>query len=84
MGGDVFLVASYPPLIAQLNKIGLIAQLGADHLFPSKRLAIARAVQQVPQQICEGCAQRVFLECANKGGAGSKASPDASNRQMIE
>jgi SulP family sulfate permease len=84
MGGDVFLVASYPPLIAQLNKSGLIAHLGADHLFPSKRLAIARAAQQAPQQICEGCSQRVFLECANKVGAGSKASPDASNRQMIE
>jgi SulP family sulfate permease len=83
MGGDVFLVASYPPLIEQLNKTGLIAQLGADHLFPSKRLAIARAVQQVPEEICEGCAQRVFLECADKGGAGSKLVPASACQQII-
>ncbi len=69
IGGDVFLVASYQPLLAQLDRLGLIAQLGADHLYPSKRLAIARTVHHVPDKICAGCTKRVFLECAHKDGA---------------
>lgn len=66
LGGDVLIVASFPPMIAQLHKFGLIGAIGEDHLFENKRLAISKAVEDVPQKNCQTCTKRIFLECSEK------------------
>lgn len=66
IGGDVLIVASYPPLVARLKSFGLIEHLGADRLYDGKRRAIARAVEETPFATCAACAKRVFQECADR------------------
>lgn len=66
LGGNVFLVASFPPIIAQLKKFGLVSAIGETHLFENKRLAISKAVEDVPKKICQVCTKRIFLECSKK------------------
>jgi SulP family sulfate permease len=41
----------------------LLAELGTDHLFPAKRIAIAAIFERLDRGICETCRIRVFEEC---------------------
>lgn len=63
LGGDLLIVAPYPPLLERLRKLGLARGLGSDHLFDSKGPAIASAVNATQDDVCRGCTQRVFREC---------------------
>lgn len=63
LGGDLLIVAPYPPLLVRLRKLGLARGLGSDHIFDSKNPAIASAVNATRADVCRGCTQRVFREC---------------------
>lgn len=63
MGGDVFIVAHYPPMVKKLRTLGLMASVGEDHIFDNKGAAIAAAQAQVDPAICAECRTRIFIEC---------------------
>ncbi len=68
-GGDVFVVAAYPPLIKRFRRLGLVDELGEDHFFDSKGAAISAAIAATADNICEGCKIRAFTECQTRPGA---------------
>lgn len=61
-----------------------MAELGADHIFPAKRIAIATIFDRLDRGICAHCTIRVFEECQRLplpiDGAASEASPDSHAR----
>ncbi len=63
VGGDVFIVAQYPPLARRLKALGLERSLGANHIFESKGAAIGAAVKGTKPTLCAACKARIFLEC---------------------
>ena len=68
--GNTFrIVALYPPLIRDLERFGVVAELGQDNLFVSKGDAIAAATRFMRPEICATCKARVFLECGDLPGA---------------
>lgn len=83
LGGDVMIVASYPPLVTRLRKYGLIEKLGEDHLCESKRIAVARAVADAPSGICASCKKRVYLECEGRPGGAEKGNPYGAHHLAV-
>lgn len=65
-GGDMFVVAHYPPLAKKLRRLGLARILGENRIFGDKRSAIAAAVENVAPDTCALCDKRVFRECATR------------------
>ena len=61
------------------QKTGFMAELGTDHIFPAKRIAIATIFDRLDRAICAHCTIRVFEECQGLplpiDGAASDASP---------
>jgi hypothetical protein len=49
--------------MALWQKLGFIAELGVDHIFPAKRIAIDTIFQRLDRGICSHCTVRVFAEC---------------------
>ncbi len=70
-GGDFYIIAARPETVGRLERLGVLKELGEDHLFKNKEPAIAAAVRKVDPEVCAGCKARVFLECASKPGAHS-------------
>ena len=60
------------------------AELGTDHIFPAKRIAIATIFDRLDRGICAHCTVRVFEECQGLplpiDGAASDASPGSRAR----
>ena len=65
-GGNLFVVAQYPPLQQKLRRLGLDAVLGEGRIFGDKRTAIAAAVENVVPNTCAQCSKRVFRECSDR------------------
>lgn len=63
-GGSFHIVALFPPLLQSLRRFHVIEEIGGDHLHISKGDALAATIQQIDNNVCEGCTKRVFLECA--------------------
>jgi SulP family sulfate permease len=55
-------------LIAQETLIrgGFRAEIGEDHFFVSKELALKALVPKLKDEICANCTKRIFQECVNK------------------
>jgi SulP family sulfate permease len=70
MGGDLYFHRPRPPVLAQWRRDGFLAELGAHHVFPDKRRAIAAITHRLDGQICRHCTVRVFEECAELPGPG--------------
>lgn len=69
MGGGLYFHRPRPDVLATWQRSGFIERLGADHLFPDKRSAIAAIVPRLDGGICGTCPYRVFEECAHQPGA---------------
>ncbi|MDP5220696.1 SulP family inorganic anion transporter [Ruegeria sp. 2205SS24-7] len=69
LGGDVFVVAHYPPLAKRLKNLGFVDIVGSEHLYENKGEAIAAAIANTGSDICLNCTMRVFKECAGRPGA---------------
>lgn len=78
LGGDIFVVAHYPPLVRRLRRLGLVAMLGEKRFFDNKGSAIAAVVAHVQEKRCETCTARVFEECRSRPGAEVSAAVDAA------
>jgi sulfate permease, SulP family len=62
-GGDLYFHRPRPPVLELWRRVGYTQQLGADHIFPTKRIAIATIFERLDRGVCKRCAVRVFEEC---------------------
>ena len=62
-GGDLYFHRPRPPVLELWQRVGYTQALGADHIFPTKRVAIATIFQRLDRSICARCSVRVFEEC---------------------
>jgi SulP family sulfate permease len=62
-GGDLYFHRPRTPVLDLWRRIGFIDELGADHVFASKRIAIATIFDRLDRGICAHCTVRVFDEC---------------------
>ena len=45
------------------QRVGFTEELGRDHIFPTKRIAINTIFQHLDRGVCARCQVRVFEEC---------------------
>lgn len=77
-GGDLYFHRPRPPVLELWRRVGYTAELGADHVFATKRIAIATIFDRLDRGICARCTVRVFEECKSLPpvvGGGAEASP---------
>jgi SulP family sulfate permease len=78
-GGDLYFHRPRAPVLELWQRVGFMSELGADHIFPAKRIAIAAIFDRLDRSICAHCTIRVFEECQTLplpvDGAASSASP---------
>jgi SulP family sulfate permease len=78
-GGDLYFHRPRAPVLELWQRVGFMAELGTDHIFPAKRIAIATIFDRLDRGICAHCTIRVFEECQALplpiDGAASEASP---------
>jgi len=78
-GGDLYFHRPRAPVLELWQRVGFMAELGADHIFPAKRIAIATIFDRLDRGICAHCTIRVFEECQSLplpvDGAASEAAP---------
>lgn len=73
MGGDLYFHRPRPQVMAVWQRGGFLDRLGPNHIFASKRDAIATIVPQLEDEICARCTARIFDECRFRpGGADYK------------
>jgi SulP family sulfate permease len=62
-GGGLYLCNPKEGVAAFLQKSGVIAALGEDHIFDSKSEAIQRIFLRLQRDTCRECDRRIFQEC---------------------
>jgi SulP family sulfate permease len=62
-GGDLYFHRPRPPVLALWERVGYTAEIGRDHIFATKRIAIASIFGRLDRGICAHCTVRVFEEC---------------------
>jgi SulP family sulfate permease len=62
-GGDLYFHRPRAPVLELWQKVGFLEELGTDHIFPAKRIAIATIFDRLDRGICATCTIRVFEEC---------------------
>ena len=62
-GGDLYFHRPRAPVLELWQKVGFLDELGTDHIFPAKRIAIAAIFDRLDRGICATCTIRVFEEC---------------------
>ena len=63
VGGDLYFHRPRPPVLELWQRVGYTGELGADHIFATKRIAIATIFERLDRGICATCTARVFEEC---------------------
>ena len=63
-GGDLYFHRPRPQVLELWRRVGYLNELGEDHIFPTKRIAIATIFARLDRTICSRCTARVFEECA--------------------
>lgn len=74
MGGELYFHRPRPQVLSVWQRSGFLDRLGRDHVFDSKRVAIATIVPQLEDDICARCTARIFDECRFRPG-GADAAP---------
>lgn len=64
MGGDLYFHRPRPQVVEFWRHTGFDKELGPDHVFPTKRAAIATIFERLDRAVCAMCTARVFEECA--------------------
>ena len=62
-GGDLYFHRPRAPVLALWQRVGFMTELGSDHVFPAKRIAIAAIFGRLDRAICARCTVRVYEEC---------------------
>jgi SulP family sulfate permease len=68
LGGDLYFHRPRPQVLDQWQRDGFLDELGADHIFPDKRRAIATITRRLDCAICSRCTVGVFEECVSRLG----------------
>jgi sulfate permease, SulP family len=63
-GGDLYFHRPRPPVLELWQRLAFTQELGSEHIFPTKRIAIATIFQRLDRRVCARCQVRVFEECA--------------------
>jgi sulfate permease, SulP family len=63
MGGDLYFHRPRPQVLQLWARLGFVQELGADHIFPSKRAAIANIFPRLDPAVCARCTVRLYEEC---------------------
>ena len=63
-GGDLYFHRPRAPVLELWQRVGFMAELGSDHVFPAKRIAIAAIFEKLDRAVCAHCAVRVYEECS--------------------
>lgn len=63
MGGDLYFHRPRPPVLELWDHIGYTQDLGRDHVFPTKRIAIATIFERLDRKVCAHCHIRLYEEC---------------------
>jgi SulP family sulfate permease len=64
-GGDLYFHRPRPPVLELWQRVGFTQELGSDHIFPTKRIAIHTIFQRLDRGVCAHCTVRVFEECGS-------------------
>jgi len=62
-GGDLYFHRPRPPVMDLWQRSGFLDEMGRDHVFPDKRIAIATIVPRLDAGICARCTVKLFEEC---------------------
>ena len=62
-GGDLYFHRPRAPVLELWQRVGFMAELGSDHVFPAKRIAIATIFDRLDRAICAHCRIRLYEEC---------------------
>jgi sulfate permease, SulP family len=62
-GGDLYFHRPRPPVMDLWQRTGFLDELGRDHIFPDKRIAIATIVPKLDPGRCARCTVKLFDEC---------------------
>ncbi|HEY6510824.1 MAG TPA: SulP family inorganic anion transporter [Burkholderiaceae bacterium] len=62
-GGDLYFHRPRPPVTELWQRSGFLEEMGRDHVFPDKRIAIATIVPRLDAAICARCTVKLFDEC---------------------
>ena len=62
-GGDLYFHRPRAPVLQLWQRISFMTELGTDHIFPAKRIAIATIFNRLDPDICARCTVRVYAEC---------------------
>jgi sulfate permease, SulP family len=62
-GGDLYFHRPRPPVMELWEKSGFLDEMGRDHVFPDKYIAIATIVPKLDPGICARCTVKLFDEC---------------------
>ncbi|HSW24951.1 MAG TPA: SulP family inorganic anion transporter [Burkholderiaceae bacterium] len=62
-GGDLYFHRPRPPVMDLWQRSGFLQEMGRDHVFPDKRIAIATIVPRLDAGICARCTVKLFDEC---------------------
>ena len=65
MGGDLYFHRPRPEVLAMWRRTGFDQRMGTDHLFMTKKDAIAHIFTRLDAQTCRQCKARIFDECAS-------------------
>ena len=62
-GGDLYFHRPRAPVLQLWQRISFMTELGTDHIFPAKRIAIETIFNRLDPDICARCTVRVYAEC---------------------
>jgi sulfate permease, SulP family len=62
-GGDLYFHRPRPEVLAFWQRVDYIKALGEDHIFATKRAAIATIFNRLDRDVCARCTVRLFDEC---------------------
>ena len=65
-GRELYLCSLKREVHDMLERAGVLKQIGYDHIFQTKRIAIEKLVKSVNEERCCSCSARVFDECAGQ------------------
>ncbi len=64
-GGDLYFHRPRPLVLELWQRLGFTQELGSDHIFATKRIAIAAIFPRLDRGVCAHCQVRVFEECGS-------------------
>ena len=63
VGGDLYFHRPRPEVLVFWQRVDYIQALGQDHIFATKRAAIASIFERLDKDVCARCTVRLFDEC---------------------